>query len=206
MWSTSPKNGGFSIQGGFAGIEDFDSMKILEGRSFNGLDEPQRRKVAVIGKKVREQLFAKDENPLGDDLTINGITFQVIGVYKSLQNGNQQQEETAHLSTERHAALLRSTRSGTGRQLSSSSPSPGCSRARPRASVKIILAQMNKVSPGRQGCVRQLQPAGSTTRCRACSPASSSSAGWWPVGTIFAGAVGVGQHHVDRGEGSGRAR
>ena len=87
------KNGGFSIQGGFAGVEDFNSLKITEGRSLNGLDERQRRKVALIGQRVREQLFTKDENPLGDDITINGITFQVIGVYKSLQNGNQQQEE-----------------------------------------------------------------------------------------------------------------
>ena len=38
-------------------------------------------------------MFAKDENPLGADITINGISFQVIGVFKSLQEGNQQQED-----------------------------------------------------------------------------------------------------------------
>ena len=49
--------------------------------------------MALIGQRVRDQLFAADENPLGEDITINGITFQVIGVFESLQNGNQQQEE-----------------------------------------------------------------------------------------------------------------
>ena len=87
------KNGAFSIQGGFAGIENFNALRIIAGRSFNALDEQQRRKVAMIGQRVRDQLFAKDENPLGEDITINGITFQVIGVFKSLQKGNQQQEE-----------------------------------------------------------------------------------------------------------------
>src|SRR5688572_5808622 len=40
------KNGAFSVQGGFAGVENFNSLRILQGRSFNSFDEQQRRKVA----------------------------------------------------------------------------------------------------------------------------------------------------------------
>src|SRR3984893_10270218 len=100
LWGGSPpytvhksKNGAFAVQGGFAGIEDIQSMRIVEGRSFDALDERQKRKVALIGERVRSQLFLKDESALRADLTINGISFQVIGVFRSSSRGNQQQEE-----------------------------------------------------------------------------------------------------------------
>ena len=85
------RNGAFSVQGGYAGVENINSLRIIAGRSINALDEKERRKVAVIGQRVRDQLFAKDENPLGEDITVNGITFEVIGVFLSTQDGNQQQ-------------------------------------------------------------------------------------------------------------------
>src|SRR5262249_30502006 len=87
------KNAAFSVQGGFAGIEDLNGMRIVEGRSFDTFDEQQRRKVALIGERVRSQLFLKDETALRAELTINGISFEVIGVFRSLSPGNQQQEE-----------------------------------------------------------------------------------------------------------------
>ncbi len=79
VWDNAPpytvrksRNGAFSIQGGFAAMDSINSLRIIQGRSFNPLDEQQKRKVAVIGQRVRDQLFAKDENPLGEEITING--------------------------------------------------------------------------------------------------------------------------------------
>src|SRR5688572_30698778 len=57
------RNGAFSVQGGFEGIEDFAALRIVEGRSINALDEQQRRKVALIGRRVRDQLFVAGERP-----------------------------------------------------------------------------------------------------------------------------------------------
>ena len=100
LWGGSPpytvhrsKNGAFAVQGGFQGVEDIAAFRILEGRSINSLDEQQRRKVALIGQRVRDQLFVKDERVLGADITINGISFKVIGVTQSLQSGGNQQQE-----------------------------------------------------------------------------------------------------------------
>ena len=77
-----------------------------QGAPFNALDEQQRRKVAVIGQRVRDQLFAKDENPLGEDITINGITFQVIGVFRV-------DCRTATSSRKRNGSIFRTTRCDT---------------------------------------------------------------------------------------------
>jgi len=86
MWGGSPpyavhktKNGVFSVGGAFAGVEDIESMKIIDGRSINALDTKERRKVVLIGKRVRDQLFVKGEPVLGENITINGINFLVIG-------------------------------------------------------------------------------------------------------------------------------
>jgi putative ABC transport system permease protein len=100
MWGGAPaytvyrsKNGAFAVQGGFPGIEGIMTMRIDAGRSFDVLDERQRRKVALIGARVASQLFGQDERALRRDITINGMSFQVIGVFRSLSSGSQQQEE-----------------------------------------------------------------------------------------------------------------
>jgi len=100
IWSGTPpyavhkeKNGTFYVEGTHANLESVHSMRIIEGRGFNDMDDSQRRKTVIIGTRVKTQLFKPDENPIGADITINGINFQVIGVFKSLAEGNQQQEE-----------------------------------------------------------------------------------------------------------------
>jgi putative ABC transport system permease protein len=184
------KNGGFSIQGGFAGIEDFDSMKILEGRSFNGLDEPQRRKVAVIGKKVREQLFAADKSPVAEDITINGITFQVIGVFASMQNGNQQQEE-------QRIYIPNSTLRYSFNQIGNVGsfvivPKPGVRSSQAEKDVKAYLAQINKVSPDDPGVFGSFNLQEEHDKIEGLFAGIKFFSWMVAIGTIFAGAVGVG--------------
>lgn len=100
IWSGTPpyavyknKNGTFYVEGTHANMENIQSMRIIEGRAINELDEAQKRKAVIIGTRVKTQLFATDESPIGKDITINGISFQVVGVFQSLAEGNQQQEE-----------------------------------------------------------------------------------------------------------------
>ena len=100
IWSGTPpyavhkdKNGTFYVEGMHANMDDINSLAIIEGRSINEFDDREKRKTVIIGTRVREQLFAAGENPIGADITINGISFKVVGVFKSLANGNQQQEE-----------------------------------------------------------------------------------------------------------------
>ena len=57
----------------------------------------------MIGQRVRDQLFAKDENPLGEDITINGISFQIIGVF-------QFDCRRATSSRKRNGSIFRTTR------------------------------------------------------------------------------------------------
>jgi putative ABC transport system permease protein len=100
IWGGSPpyttykdKNGSFYVQGTHEGMDDVHSYRILQGRGVNGIDDKQKRKVAVIGTAVKNQLFGPDEDPIGKDLDITGISFKVVGVFETLSQGNEQQEQ-----------------------------------------------------------------------------------------------------------------
>ena len=48
----------------------------------------RKRKVCVIGERVYETLFNKGEDPVGKNIQLNGIYFQVIGVTRKTTNVN----------------------------------------------------------------------------------------------------------------------
>ncbi len=75
------KAGAFSLFGDYPEWNLIDPANIVQGRFINATDIEQKRKVAVIGKRVLEILFEKDEDPLGKYIRINGIYFQVVGVF-----------------------------------------------------------------------------------------------------------------------------
>jgi len=74
------KAGSYGIKGNFPSYNMIDESKMIYGRYINDIDIVEKRKVCVIGERVYEVLFPKDENPLGKNIQVNGIYFQVIGV------------------------------------------------------------------------------------------------------------------------------
>lgn len=81
------KSGSFSVMGDYPEWNEIDPVTMTNGRFLNDADLSDKRKVAVIGSKVKEILFASDENPIGQYIQIKGIYFQVIGVFKPLNVG-----------------------------------------------------------------------------------------------------------------------
>lgn len=75
------KTGAFSIVGDYPEWNKIDPMEMLAGRFINENDILEKRKIAVIGTRVRDVLFDPEENPLGEYLRINGVYFQVVGVF-----------------------------------------------------------------------------------------------------------------------------
>jgi putative ABC transport system permease protein len=197
VWGGSPpytvyknKNGAFSVQGGFQDIEKIAAFKVIEGRSINALDERERRKVALIGKRVKEQLFAKGESPIGANITVNGISFQVIGVTESLQQGNQQQEdEKLYLPND----TLRYAFNQTGYVGSFMIiPKPGIHAKVTEDDVKKYLSQRKKVSPDDKGVFGSFNLQEEFDKVQGLFTGIEVFSWVVAVGTIFAGAVGVG--------------
>jgi HlyD family secretion protein len=53
----------------------------VKGRLLNEIDILQNRKVCIIGERVEEVLFEKGKDPIGEYIKINGVYFQVVGVF-----------------------------------------------------------------------------------------------------------------------------
>jgi len=81
------KSGAFTINGDYPEWNLIDPVTVTQGRFLNHMDLIEKRKVAVIGSKVYDALFKPGENPLGQYVRIQGVYFNVIGVFKP-QNSN----------------------------------------------------------------------------------------------------------------------
>lgn len=91
------KTGGFGVSGVYPVLNKIESIKISNGRWLNENDIREKRKVAVIGKRVREVLFEKDEEVLGEYIRINGVYFRVIGVTQPTGSGEQAEDQAQNI-------------------------------------------------------------------------------------------------------------
>jgi len=76
----------YKLFGDYPTLDNVNKVKILEGRFINVSDIDDEKKVCIIGEKIVDELFEKDEKPVGDFVEINGSFFQIVGTYKD--NGN----------------------------------------------------------------------------------------------------------------------
>jgi putative ABC transport system permease protein len=197
VWGGTPpytvhktKNGAFSVQGGFAGVELYNSLKITDGRSFNDIDVGERRKVAMIGQRVRDQLFLPGEPAVGSALTINGISFDVIGVFKSLSNGQQQQEEERIYLPNDTLRYAFNQVGAIGSMVFT--PKEGVHARVAEEDVKKYLAQRKKVSPDDKGVFGSFNLQDEHDKIQGLFAGIRVFSWIVAVGTILAGAIGVG--------------
>jgi len=83
----------FPVSGDMPGIYDVYSIFMKEGRFLNQGDMNEYRKVAVIGERVKEVLFQKDEDPIGQLISIKGIYFKIIGVSSTNSTGSRSERD-----------------------------------------------------------------------------------------------------------------
>ncbi len=74
--------GSYNVKGDYPDYVLIDPVNVLKGRWINEMDIREKRKVCVIGEKVYETMFEKDEEPLGEYLKISGVYYQVVGVIR----------------------------------------------------------------------------------------------------------------------------
>ena len=101
------KAGSFGVKGNYPAYNNIDESKMVYGRYINDIDMAEKRKVCVIGERVYEVLFPTKENPIGKDIQVNGIYFQVVGVARHLSDinigGNAQETVVLPFSTMQQA-------------------------------------------------------------------------------------------------------
>jgi putative ABC transport system permease protein len=76
------KTGSYNLKGDYPEYIKIDPYTIIAGRWINDVDMIDKRKVCVIGEKVRDTMFDTGENPIGEYLKVSGVYYQVVGVIK----------------------------------------------------------------------------------------------------------------------------
>ena len=72
-------SGTYSVKGMFPEYFNIESQKVIYGRLLNDIDERERRKVCLIGRRVNETLF-NNANSCGKYIRVNGLYYQIVGV------------------------------------------------------------------------------------------------------------------------------
>ena len=79
--SYEQKEGRFHIYGHYPAINRIEPKALLEGRWINDHDLKESKKVAVIGKKVKQVFFSDTVSAIGKYIRLDGIFLKVIGVH-----------------------------------------------------------------------------------------------------------------------------
>lgn len=58
------------------------STSMASGRFIDEIDMRNRRKVCVVGRGLAERWFRKDEEPLGKDILVGGISYTIVGIIR----------------------------------------------------------------------------------------------------------------------------
>ena len=80
----------YSIQGVGANFQFIENCEMIDGRFINYQDEQSTAKVAIIGKKIRTDVFNEVDTPIGEYIDISGIPFKIIGVYKEYEDREEE--------------------------------------------------------------------------------------------------------------------
>ncbi|MCY2685812.1 ABC transporter permease [Salinimicrobium sp. TH3] len=74
------ESGSYRVEGVLPDYQFLENSTMTEGRYLNYTDHENYEKVAVIGNRVKNDLF-KEADPIGKYIEISGINFKVIGVF-----------------------------------------------------------------------------------------------------------------------------
>lgn len=84
----------YRVRGVMPGQQYIENASLVSGRFLNEPDIDESRKVAVIGYRLKQDLF-KDEDPLDKIISIYGVNFKVIGVFTD--PGGEREEQQAYI-------------------------------------------------------------------------------------------------------------
>jgi putative ABC transport system permease protein len=92
------KTSGFNVRAVHPDHRYLENTIVTRGRFIDDIDLDEQRKVAVIGKPIAA-FFFDDGKPLGKWLGINGIPYQVVGVFEDYGADREMQQIYIPIST-----------------------------------------------------------------------------------------------------------
>ena len=76
------QDGTYNVTGDYPLLDKVSKKNLMYGRFINDNDIKYKKKIAVISQDVYEDLFEKDEYPIGELIEISEINYTVVGVFE----------------------------------------------------------------------------------------------------------------------------
>ena len=184
------KSVAFAIMGDAPEFLEIKPYILEQGRFLNEIDMRRSRKVAVIGKRVRDELFEPEEHPIGDYVRIGGVPFQVVGVFDTRVMGEQAINElqTVHipLSTAQRTFNLANRINWFG-----FIPAAGATPGETEDAVKEVFRSRHHISPEDRQALQSFNVEREFRQMQGIFTGIAGFSWFVAIGTIIAGMVGV---------------
>jgi putative ABC transport system permease protein len=179
----------FSVFGDEPAYQRIEALRFTSGRFINDADMREARKVAVIGPRVREALYAPGEDPVGTRILVNNVELTVVGAYAPSDSANRWLNGRVFMP---RSTLLRTF--GLGQRFTSMAMlvAAGHDATAVEERVKALLKRRHRVAPDDPRGVGAFNVAREFGKVKTLFFGISTLA--WVVGalTLLAGAIAVG--------------
>ena len=199
------KTGSYTVMADYPELKHIVAFDYEAGRFINERDIAEQRKVAVIGKAVRDELFAggpraqrggddksrgEAEDPIGKYLKISGVYFQIVGVTKTMRGG-EMGDRDAHTVFVPFTTLKNAFHLGNRVGFFAMTAKPGTDGPELENQVRQALSKHHRVSPDDHLAIGSFNMFVMFGKFQMFFTALSMLS--WIVGgmTLLAGAVGV---------------
>lgn len=190
---TTYKNRGdsFSVSGNPSHVSDIYGLELIQGRLLNELDSQEERKVAMIGLKVRNTLFPNGENPIGQSVKFRGIQFTVVGVFGSSAKSDWATSDESKLFI---PYTTTKSISNVGDRIYSLAivPKEGVDATELEKEIKKLIMKRNHVHPDDISVLGSFNSQKEKDKIDALFTGIIAFSWLVAIGTILAGAIGVG--------------
>lgn len=184
------KNGSYLVKGCYPEYDLIEKSKMLYGRYVNDIDIAGKRKVCVIGERVYEVLFQSGEDPIGKQIRVNGIYFQVIGVARST-SGVSIGGNTAETVVLPFTTMQQAFNQGNIIHFLAATADPGTSVKVIQDKITDILKQQHQISPDDKEAVFSMNIEEQFKMFNYLGIGIASLIWIVGLGTLLAGAIGV---------------
>ena len=182
-------NGSFRLMGTHANWESVMTLRVIEGRYINENDEHETRKVAVIGTRVRDVLFKNEKQVLGKTIYVQGVYFNLIGIYKSTEPDNPFQSSSIYIPND---TLRNAFSSKDGFSYLIYQPQDGQGGTQVVDEIKTVLQERKKIHPDDKGVIGTYDNGEDYKQDKNLVSGIIGFSWIVAIGTIIAGAIGIG--------------
>ncbi|MBD0852432.1 ABC transporter permease [Maribacter arenosus] len=184
------KSGNYAIYGDFPVFTKIATKKIYDGGRFiNDDDIEQTRKVCVIGERTQNELFEKDEDPIGAYIRVDNIYFQIVGIHKFTPGGGFETDGDIYIPFTTYRKLY-NTGDNVGWLTIAAYDDADVVQA--EADVKAVLKSIHKVNPDDERAFGSFNLGEVFNRIMGFAKGMTFLSLVVGIATILAGVIGIG--------------